>query len=142
MSTQFGKTTFRAGEVSFGTFSPTHYVVAAFDTEEQAKRTLQALREAEFRAEDVRLWSGAEVLERHQAFLKQQNLLDRVGAVVAMLGTEQEAMQQYLTMAEQGHFFLTVYAPQPELVERAAIILANNQAHATRYYDHWTVADL
>ncbi len=143
MSEQVSREAFVGGAFRFGTFSPTHYVVAAFDAVNDAELAARAIRRAGFAAGALRCWSGAEVLEQHRAFRRCWTLWDRLGAsLAAIMGEEPLAEREYLALAERGHWFLTVYAPRPEVVERARRALSAHGGHAMRHYDHLTIADL
>jgi hypothetical protein len=93
--TTFEGNTFE-GETLFGTFYPQGYIVASVDDPADADRAHAALQQAGF--DEVRTWTGQEVLERHQAFIAQRNLAQRVGSIFA--SDEKLALDDYLEAAQ------------------------------------------
>ncbi len=135
---EFKNEVFKAGEILFGTFYPKRYMVAGFDTSEQANQAVEALKQAGF--EDVRHWTPAQVLERHQHFLEQRGAVQRAEGELS--SEEKDALNDYLALAKQGHHFVTVYVPEESEVEQAESILESHDAHATHYYGDWQIIDL
>ena len=62
----------------------------------------------------------------------KRNVLERLGSYLP--SDEHEALQQYVSEAEQGQYFVTVYAPHPDQIERARDILAKHGASDMHYY--------
>lgn len=138
MARAFKNEVFKAGEILFGTFYPTRYIIAAFETAQQADQAVAALQQAAY--EDVRHWMPLQVLERHQHFLQQRSPAQRVEG--GLSSDEKDALNDYLAMAEEGHHFVTVYVPEESEVAQVESILEANQAKATHYYGEWQLIDL
>ena len=136
----FQREQFAEGETLFGTFYPKHYIVAVIPEQDQAQQAVAALREAGHPEQEARLWTGAEVLDRYNTFLQKRNVLERLGSYLP--SDEHEALQQYVSEAEEGQYFVTVYAPHPDQIERARDILAKHGASDMHYYGEFVMTDL
>lgn len=90
--------------------------------------------------QDVRVWTGDEVLARHNGFMDQRNVLQRIGENFG--ADEKTALQDYLDAAEDGYFFLTVHAPSDAEVNGVRSVLMNNNARLMHYYGRTGMADL
>lgn len=114
-----------------GRYYPKGWIVAVIHERAQAEQAAEELRAAGFADEDVRLFSGAEVLELDRAFNEQRSLGQRLGG---LLPSDQGAAQQeYLDEARRGRHFVLVHASGPEM-ERPRAILASHRAHVMRHY--------
>jgi hypothetical protein len=127
-----------AGETLFGTFYPTGYIVAVTDARDDAEAAQAELVQAGFT--ELRIWSAAEVQERHQAFLDQRSLLQRIGSAVA--ADEKLVLDEYLQSAQDDHTFLTVHIPNADQVNQARDILVAHHAHQVHYYGAVGITDL
>ena len=126
------------GETLFGTFYPTGYITAVTHARTDAEAAQTVLQEAGF--SDIRIWSGKEVQERHQAFLDQRSIAQRIGAAFA--ADEKLALDDYLQAADEGHTFLTVHVPDDTQVNRARDILIAHHSHQMHYYGPIGITDL
>jgi uncharacterized protein YgbK (DUF1537 family) len=116
----------------FGTYYPKGYVVAVFDTLDQAKQAAQALCEADCDPDLVRVLSGPEALAIDERFHQERTLAQRIGGLLA--ADEGEAEQQYREAAERGSAFVTVHAPDLDEAQRVDEILERLGAHGVRHY--------
>ncbi len=127
-----------------GSVYPKDYLVAVFDDLQDAEKAVQALRDAGFGAEDIRLLRGQELIERFQNVEnveKKQNLLSRLAS--AFRGAEEGAdTAAYLEEARRGHSILNVYAGKAERAEQISNILTRYHAHLIKYYGNWTITNL
>jgi hypothetical protein len=124
---------------AWGRYYPKGWVVAVIHERAQAEQAAEELRAAGFADEDVRLFSGEEVLELDRAFNEQRSLGQRLGALLP--SDEGAAQQEYLEEARRGHHFVLVHASGPE-TERARSVLASHRAHAMRHYGDLAITDL
>jgi superfamily II DNA helicase RecQ len=134
----FKNEVFKAGEIMFGTFYPKRYMVSAFETIQQVAQAAATLKDAGF--EDVRQWIPPQVLERHAQFLRQRSAVQRVEGELS--SDEEEALNDCLALAKEGHHFVTVYVPDEADVKRVQSILESNGAKATHYYGGWKLTNL
>jgi hypothetical protein len=125
---------FRDGDTVFGTFYPRHYVVASFASAQEAHGFGD-----EFAGLETRVWAPAEVLARHQAYVEQANVVQKVSA---MLAEERRFLDQYLEEAEAGTHFVTVYAPEPTQVDAVRDAVARHPVRRAHYYGDLTVDEL
>lgn len=138
MARAFKNEVFKAGEILFGTFYPKRYMVSAFGTAQQANQAAEALKDAGY--DDVRSWVPPQVLERHEQFMQQRSPAQRVEGELS--SDEKDALNDYLSLARQGHHFVTVYVPDESEVEQVESILEANGAKSTHYYGEWKLTDL
>jgi hypothetical protein len=119
------------GETLFGTFYPKGYVVAAFRDRAAADDAHATLSQRGFG--EARVWTGAEVIARHDEFMAQRSTLQRIGG--AFGADEKVAIEEYLDAARAGHFFLTVHVPNEAEVEQVrAVIVSGEHARLMHYY--------
>jgi 2-polyprenyl-6-methoxyphenol hydroxylase-like FAD-dependent oxidoreductase len=126
------------GETLFGTFYPKGYVVAAFRDRAAANNAFAALEQHGFR--ETRVWSGDEVLARHDEFMAQRSTLQRIGG--AFGADEKVALEDYLDAARSGHVLLTVHMPSEADVEQVRTVIAGDDARLMHYYGALGMADL
>jgi hypothetical protein len=124
----------------WGVYYPTGYVVAVVPDDATAQNARDALAAAGFTSDDVRLFSGEEIVGIHERFMKDRNLAQRL---VGMIDSdEREARDEYLAEARAGRCLVTVHAEQEERVKTAHAALAQHGAYAVRHYDKNTLHDL
>ena len=134
---------FKEGETSFGIFYPEGYLLSAFPDAATAARAVDALRGAGVAPNDVSVASGAEVLERHEAFTADRGLVDRFRQFVSHLyGDEADMLDGLLGLARRGHTFVLAYAPHDADTTRAADAVRPLGPVVLRKYDALTVTDL
>jgi hypothetical protein len=126
------------GQTLFGTFYPTGYLVATLHDRTDAEHAKWRLEEAGFA--EVRVWTGPEVIERHEAFLAHRSVLQRLGGLLH--SDERDALEDYLAAARQDHLFLTIHIPDHHQVERAHALLVEHDVHLMHYYTAVGMADL
>jgi hypothetical protein len=126
--------------VSFGTYYPEGYIVAAVDSAETAEQAVAELRGAGFTEGDVRTYSGQMVVENHEAFQRQRSVLQRIESAFA--SDEKEAVDEYIEEARRGRHFITVRAPDEEQIERARQVLAATGAYKMHHYGPSVMTDL
>ncbi len=92
-----------------GNFYPTHHIVLAFDTAEQAQTAYDALTQAGFK--EIRRFTDKQM----QA--SSQRGLDTAGLIAAM-GSSLKMVELHHRLASEGCHFLMVKAPSDDDTER------------------------
>ncbi len=127
-----------------GNVHPKDYVVAVFNDQNDAEKAVQALRDAGFGANDIRLLSGQELTERFhevETVEKKRNPLSRLAGAFVQGAEEEGDTAAYLEEARRGHTILNVYAGKPEQVKRISELLSKHHAHKIKYYGTWTITN-
>lgn len=137
MAKKFKNEYFKDGEILFGTFYPTRYIIAVFDTAQQAESAVADLEKAGFEARHA---TPEQVLEREHEFLQQRSLVQKVEA--AVYSDEQQSIINLTALARQGKHFVDVYVPEESDVSRVESILDAHHDIAMLYYGQWDLVDL
>jgi pantoate kinase len=137
MATKFKNEYFKDGELLFGVFYPTRYIIAVFDNRAQAE---QAVAELKQHGCEARHATPQEALERAQEYLQQHSLVQHLQAAIA--SDEKAAMQQYMAQAKQGRHFVDVYVPEESKVGQVEAILEAHGAYDLHYYGEWDLVNL
>jgi hypothetical protein len=128
--------------VHFGTYYPTGYVVAVLDPQ-AAAQAVAALCDSTCAPDEVRAFSGREVLDINADFRQQRTVGQRVGALIASaVADEGEAQAEYLEAARRGQSLVVVHAPTQDRMERVARILAAHSAQRIHHYGQLVMTDL
>jgi hypothetical protein len=125
---------------AFGAYYPTGYVVAVLHERENADHAQAALESGGFARDDVRVFSGAEVLEIDRRYHEQAGLVQRMASHIA--SDERTAQEEYLAEARHGRNFVTIHAATTEQVHAAQSILKAHGGHQIRYYGNLAITDL
>ena len=125
-----GDHTFR-GAMRYGTFYPTHYLIAIVTDQAQADHTTAALQHAGFAEVDV--FTSQEMLDRYQARMDSRTLPQRVGALFS--SDEKLFQQDYLEQMRAGKLMLTVHVSDATQVRQVQHVLAEQQVSMMRYYE-------
>lgn len=137
MAQKFKNEYFKDGEILFGVFYPTRYIIAVFDTTEQATGAVADLEKAGFEARSA---TPEQVLERELEFRKQRSLAQKVAASV--YSDEQQAIINLTALARQGKHFVDVYVPEESNVGQVESILDAHHDIAMLYYGEWDLVNL
>jgi hypothetical protein len=109
-----------------------------------AEKAAEALEHAGFDAKAIVLFTSQQAIEKLQASQKQQSFLRKIMGVVA--GVASDTGGQYYLLyekaAREGQHILNVYAPTPELQNRAHSILKAHHGHTIKFFGQWAVKDL
>ncbi|MGH9264753.1 MAG: hypothetical protein ACRD1D_08675 [Acidimicrobiales bacterium] len=89
-------------------FSPRNFLVAVLGDDGEAERARTALKGVGFPDDDLRAYSGAQVLEDRERYLAQQGPLRRV---VGQVTSDAEAVKRFVRYARDGRAFL--WCPRP-----------------------------
>jgi hypothetical protein len=126
-----------------GDWHTEQYIAAVINDPHQAEQARQALEQAGWKPEDVRLVRGKPAAEQIETIEEHRSLPERLGAAVRGTTSEEGPISEaYEDEAEQGHQILAAYATDPQQVEQARQILAQHQAHDVEYFGSWVITDL
>ena len=110
---------FKHGDAEFGIFYPTGYVLSVFPEAAQADSAVAALRDAGFRTDELVVASGPEVLEYSRELRADRGLYSRFRHFVSSLyGDEAPLADELVQLAERGHRFVAIYAPDSATTTR------------------------
>jgi hypothetical protein len=133
---------FRAGDLLFGAFYPLGYIIAVFDVPGQAERALDSLLERGIGRDSAKLWTGEEALAYHTQLKKSRSVISQLKSKFPPSRVEHATVERYLSYAEEGREFVTVYVADKDQVESIGDLLAEAGAHSMRYYGRWATRDL
>jgi len=120
-------------QTAYGVFKPVGHVLASFPTEEDARSAVQALKEAGFA--DVAFYPAEEVRERAERDIES-------AGVLASIGQELNLVKQQRDLAQQGHPFVSVPAPEDEQARRVAEIVGRFHADRAQKYGRLIIEEL
>jgi len=127
----------------FGIFYPTGYVLSVFPDVTNADRAVAALRAAGFATHDLVVATGAEVLVYSDEMRADPGLFSRFERFVSELfGGEVTLADELVGLAEQGHAFVAIHAPDDAATTRAAEAVHAFAPVVLRKYDRLTFTDL
>ncbi len=113
---------------SFGAFKPVGHVPMAVRSDDDARRTVEALREAGFAQEDIIDFTGGE----YAGYMDR--MLDHASEF-AGFGYEITLMRRYKKLYSEGCRWLLVYAPEDDEGQRVAEIARRfNALTAVKYH--------
>jgi hypothetical protein len=115
-----------------GVIYPKNYVVGVIDDPQEAERAVQALQEAGFTHQDIRLFHNEEVIAHVQEAKKRRNRLQRLVAAFQQGTDEGDDIQVYVEEARLGHHILNVHAANDAQVERVRDIITTYHAHTIK----------
>ena len=120
-------------QTAYGVFKPVGHVLASFPSERDARSAVEALKTAGF--PDVAFYPAAEVLERAERDIRNSGVL-------ANIGQELNLVKQQRDLAEQGHPFVSVLAPEDDAARRAAGIIARYNADRAQKFGRLIIEEL
>ena len=112
-------------------FRPSGYLVVILASSEEAQRAETALVAEGFASRDVKLYTGKEILDNHEEYMKRR------GATSKMVGSmvdDVEGRELYLGYARDDRCAMWVRIPDEEDVPKALRVLADHDYVHTRYY--------
>ncbi len=137
MATKFKNEYFKDGEVVFGVFYPTRYIIAVFNTAQEAEGAVADLNQGGFEARHA---TPERVLERAHDFLHERSLVQHAARLI--YSDEREAITNLISLAEQGKHFVDVYVPDESQVRQAEACLDAHHAEVMIYYGEWDLVNL
>jgi hypothetical protein len=120
---------------SLGTFKPVGHVMVALPDDEVAAQVARALEDAGFAEEDILHFDAAEGHDRMQEMIEQSSGL-------AGFGYEITLMRRYKKLADEGHRWLLVHAPEDDQAERVADVARRFRAPMAVKYHRLAIEDL
>ena len=120
-------------QTAYGVFKPVGHVLVSFPTERDARSAVEALKEAGF--PEVAFYTADEVRERAERDIANAGLL-------ASVGQELNLVKQQRDLAEEGHPFVSVLAPEDEAARRAADIVARHHADRAQRFGRLIIEEL
>ena len=134
---------FKHGDTEFGVFYPTGYVLAVFTDATAADSAVAALLAAGFTRRDLVVATGAEVLVYSRELRADPGLLSRFERFVAdLFGGEATLADELVTLAERGHAFVAIHAPDGAATTRATEAVRAFAPVLLRKFDALTFTDL
>ena len=133
---------FKGGDTEFGIFYPTGYVLSVFPDSAAADRAVAALLAAGFARDDLVIATGAEVLVYAGELRSNRGLFSRFERFVAGLyGGEATLAEELVGLAERGHAFVAIHAPNDAATTRAAEAVHAFAPVVLRKYDRLSYTD-
>ena len=120
-------------QTAYGVFKPVGHVLASFPSEREARSAVDALKRAGF--PNVEFYPAAVVLERAERDIRNSGVL-------ANIGQELNLVKQQRDLAEQGHPFVSVLAPEDAAARRAADIVAGYNADRAQKFGRLVIEEL
>ena len=134
---------FKGGDTRFGIFYPTGYVLSVFPDVAHADRAVAALLAAGFTTHDLVVATGAEVLVYSGELRADPGLFSRFERFVAGLyGDEASLADELVRLAERGHTFVAIHAPDDAATTGAAEAVHAFAPVVLRKFDPLTFTDL
>jgi len=124
-----------------GSWYPKDYVVGVLNDLQEAQRAQQALEEAGYTAENIRLMESTEAVQKNRDLEKEQNPLQRFFSSFQDK-TDETGAHVYLVEAQKGHHILYVHADTQEDVEKIAALMRRYHGHTMKFFSSWSVADI
>jgi hypothetical protein len=120
-------------QTAYGVFKPVGHVLASFPTERDARSAVEALKQAGF--PNVEFHPAEEVRERAERDIAN-------AGVLASIGQELNLVKQQRELAEEGHPFVSVLAPEDDAARRAADIVARHNADRAQKFGRLIIEEL
>jgi hypothetical protein len=120
-------------------FNPQGFLVLILEDAGEADLAKAALRGAGFAEEDLRVYSGQQILADHDRYMAQRSVTMRV---VRALTDDRATIELYFGYARQGRAALWVRAPDTADANRALRYLADQRVLHLRYYGHHSQEDI
>jgi hypothetical protein len=122
-------------QTAYGVFKPVGHVLASFPTERDARSAMAALKEAGFADGDVAYYPPEEVRERAERDIANSGVL-------ANIGQELNLVKQQRDLAEEGHPFVSVLAPEDDAARRVGAICGRYNADRAQKFGRLIIEEL
>jgi hypothetical protein len=133
---------FKHGDSEFGIFYPTGYVLSVFPDAASADRAVTALLDGGFKADDLVIATGQDVLDYSREMRSNPGLVSRFEQLVASLyGDEGPLADVLVGLAERGHKFVAVPAPDDTVTTRVSEALRPYAPVVLRKFDSLSYTD-
>ena len=120
---------------AYGVFKPVGHVLASFPSERDARSAIADLKQAGFADDAVAYYPPEDVLERAERDIKHSSVL-------AGIGQELNLVKQQRDLAEEGHPFVSVRAPQDDDARRAGDICGRHNADRAQRFGSLIIEEL
>jgi hypothetical protein len=111
-------------------FRPQGYLVAILSDADEAQRAEAALVADGFAPQDVKLYTGEQILENHEDYMGRRSVTSKV---VGSVADDSQGRELYLGYAREDRSALWLRLPADD-VPKALRVLANHDYLHTRYY--------
>ena len=119
---------------------PTDKIMGVLGTPEELRSTVSALNKAGFNKEQVQVLCGSKGAERLDATGEHHGFLAKAYRFVERFGDmESRSLSEYKDELLDGHFLVSVDAPDEEDRTRVLDILKAHDAHRVNVFGKWTV---
>jgi hypothetical protein len=105
-------------------FNPRGFLVAILENDDACEHARVALVEAGFGSEDVRVYTGHQILDDHELYLAARSKARRV---VGAFTDDQATIDLYFGYAREGRGALWVHVPEEYEARRALRLLIDHQ---------------
>jgi hypothetical protein len=112
-------------------FRPQGYLVAIPADSEEGERAKATLTSAGYEPDDMRLYSGEEILANHELYNERRSV---GGRIVGAVTDDTHGREMYLGYAREGRCALWVRIPDEGDVPKALRALAKHDLFHSRYY--------
>lgn len=119
----------------FGVFYPLHYVVAAFPSEDSARKVKQALHTGGYEEDDVLYFGPKEIEERTGRMIEQ-------AGVLANLGTTVDTIRGHHKLARDGAHFLMIHAPTDDESARVMNVVRREKFRVAQKFHRFAIQEL
>ena len=119
-------------------FRPQGYLVVILPDADEAQRAESALVGAGFDHEDIKLYTGKQILETHEEYIGRRGIASKVVGAVA---DDVKGRELYLGYAREDRSAMWVRIPDEGDVPKALRVLADCDYLHTRYYGDTTQHD-
>jgi hypothetical protein len=119
-------------------FRPQGYLVVILADTDEAQRAETALVGEDFAHQDIKLYTGKQILENHEEYIGRRGIASKVVGAVA---DDVEGRELYLGYARQDRSAMWVRIPDEGDVPKALRVLADCDYLHTRYYGDTTQHD-
>jgi hypothetical protein len=120
---------------AFGVTKPVGYVLVSFPTEDDARAAIPELRDAGFEDGDLHYYSPAQMKAQAEADMHNAGIL-------ADIGQELNLVRAHHELAEAGHAFLSVRAPEEAQARKVADIARHHGADRAQKYGTLMIEEL
>jgi len=112
-------------------FRPNGYLVVILADAEEAHRAEGALLAHGITQQDMKLYTGAQILENHEAYMGRRGIVSKTVGAVA---DDSEGRELYLNYAREDRCAMWVRIPDESNVAKALRVLADYRTFHARYY--------
>lgn len=134
---------FKGDEESFGIFYPTNYLIAAFESNESARRAKDILCSNGYTDDEVQCIPAQDVQNDIEREIQDASRFKRIKQKFSKLvGTEGRYWENDLALARQGAGFLAVYCPKEKDGRRVLELLKSENPKSMRRYAALAIEEL